>query len=162
MKQGLFVEWKWQERKDENGRWQWRAEMAMGNKHVNEPLAFICGLWMDKKKWKVDVNVNGKVWSEMRWMVYYEVWTWWMDGCDGWMDVMETIISESFSSVWIWFFISIFSLCCWSSSYETNWSLRETPFSCSHLSFLLKPAKKLILLLQWNVRLSKERGDQSL
>jgi len=27
-----------------NGRWQWRTEMAMGNKHVNEPLSFICGL----------------------------------------------------------------------------------------------------------------------
>ena len=45
---------------NENGRWKWRVEMEMGNKHVNEPLAFICGLCMDKKKWKVDVNVNGK------------------------------------------------------------------------------------------------------
>ena len=27
-----------------NGRWKWRVEMAMANKHVNEPLAFICGL----------------------------------------------------------------------------------------------------------------------
>ena len=35
-------------------------KMKMGNKHVNEPLAFICGLCMDKRKWKVDVNVNGK------------------------------------------------------------------------------------------------------
>lgn len=30
--------------KDENGGWQWRVEMVMDNKHVNEPLAFICGL----------------------------------------------------------------------------------------------------------------------
>jgi len=29
---------------DENERWQWRIEMEMGNKHMNEPLAFICGL----------------------------------------------------------------------------------------------------------------------
>jgi hypothetical protein len=29
---------------DENEIWQWRIEMAMGNKHMNEPLAFICGL----------------------------------------------------------------------------------------------------------------------
>ena len=29
---------------DYNGRWQWKIEMAMDNKHVNEPLAFICGL----------------------------------------------------------------------------------------------------------------------
>ena len=36
-------------------------------------------------KWN---EVNGLLWSMV-------------DGCDGWMDVMETIISESFSSVWI-------------------------------------------------------------
>ena len=30
--------------KDENGRSQWRVEMEMGNKHVNDPLAFICGV----------------------------------------------------------------------------------------------------------------------
>ena len=30
--------------KDENGRWQWRVEMVIGNKHMNEPLAFICGV----------------------------------------------------------------------------------------------------------------------
>jgi len=29
---------------NENGRWQWRVEIEMGNKHVNAPLAFICGL----------------------------------------------------------------------------------------------------------------------
>lgn len=150
MKQGLFAEWKWQGMENENGIWKWRVEMTMGNKHVNELLAFICGLWMDKKRWKVYVNENRKYGGK-----WDEVWMWWMD-------MMETIVSEIFSSVWIWFCISIFPLCCWSSSYETNWSLRETPFSCSHLSFLLEPAKKLILLLQWNVRLSKERGDQSL
>jgi hypothetical protein len=29
---------------NENGKWQWRIEMTMGNKHVNEPFAFIGGL----------------------------------------------------------------------------------------------------------------------
>ena len=131
---------KWQEMEDENGRWQWRVEMEMGNKHLNKPLDFICGLWMEKKKWKVDVNVNGKY--EVKWGEWFIM----RYGCDGDNGIWK------FSSVWIWFCISIFPLCCWSSSYETNLSLRETPFSCSHLSFLLEPAKKLILFLQWNVR----------
>ena len=27
-----------------NEKWKWKMKMEMGNKHVNEPLAFICGL----------------------------------------------------------------------------------------------------------------------
>ena len=154
MKQGLFAEWKWQGMENGNGKWQWRTEMEMEiSMWMSLLLLFVGYEWI--KEMESVCECKWKVWSGMRWMVYYEVWMWWMD-------VMETIVSESFSSVWIWFCISIFPLCCWSSSYETNWSLRETPFSCSHLSFLLEPTKKLILLLQWNVRLSKERGDQSL
>ena len=137
---------------NENGIWQWRVEMKMGNKHVNEPLAFICGLWMDKKKWKVDVNVNGKY--EVKWGEWFIM----RYGCDG-----DNSIWKFFKFLDLILHQHISSLCCWSSSYETNWSLKETPFSCSHLSFLLEPAKKLILLLQWNVRLSKgERWSISL
>ena len=62
---------------NENGRWQWRVEIEMGNKHVNAPLAFICGLWMDKKRWKMYVNVNGKY--EVKW----DEWFIMKYGCDG-------------------------------------------------------------------------------
>ena len=70
--------------RNENDK-EWKVKMedgdrnGNGNKHVNEPLAFICGLWIDKKRWKVYVNVNGKYgveWGEWFIMKY---------GCDGWM-----------------------------------------------------------------------------
>jgi len=58
--------------KNENGRWQWKIIMTMGNKHVSKLLAFICGLGrkcVNKGKWTTNSCWEKWLWLALNYLV---------------------------------------------------------------------------------------------